>query len=275
MSAGLKWACIAMVSTISLAVSTDESFAGRGRGRSGWTIGVGPGGVYGGYTQGGWYGNPGWYGSGGWYGNRGWYGNPGWYGGRYYGSNYYYPNYGYSSGYYYYPSYSYGGQIYSNTPSYQSGSSIATNSPPMRTGSGGDVVIMNSQENGTALNYSLNGQHYTIQPGQTQRVSNDRQWIVEFDRGSGEGSARYTLNEGKFKFKSTENGWELVRIADQDATSRTTAKPPLDTINEPPPRTFDDEEPQRSQRESDRDRELDDRDEAPRSDSLEAAPEPQ
>lgn len=223
MYAGMKWAIIAAISTVSLAVTPNDSWAQRrgrgGRGGSGWSIGIGPGGIYGGYNQGGWRGNR------GWYGNRGgWYGNGGYYGG-------YYPNYGYSNGYYVDPSYSSGGVIYS-TPSYSSSpvatNNVTPNAPVMRSGSGGDVIIENSADNGTALNYSLNGHDYTIQPGQTQRITNDRNWIVEFDRGSGQGTGRYTLSEGRFKFKSTDSGWDLVRAASQsDSAPQTTAKPPL------------------------------------------------
>ena len=74
--------------------SAQRGWGGGGRGGSGFSIGVGPGGVYGGYSSGGYYG-----------------GYPGSYGGyRGYGSGYYggYPSY-YGRGYYGgYPSY-YGG----------------------------------------------------------------------------------------------------------------------------------------------------------------------
>lgn len=235
---GMKWTLLA-ATAVGMALKPDVSWARGGRGgggwggggwgggRSGFSIGVGPGGVYGGY------------GRGGYYGGRGYYGGQGYYGGGYNGGGYY-PSYGYSNGYsngYYYPSDNSGGVIYSSPTNIAPvvTNNVTPNSPAIRSGSGGDVIIENSTDNAAALNYSLNGNNYTIQPGQTQRIANDRQWIVEFDRGSNQGSARYSLSEGKFKFKSTEQGWELVRTATQTtAVPHSTAKPPLPGRNEQP-----------------------------------------
>jgi len=238
MYTGMKWTLLTVIAVSAVALTPDTSWAqrgrggwGRGGGRGGFSIGIGHGGVYAGYGRGGrgnWGGGRGWgNGFNNWGGGRGYYGGNGFYGG-----GYSYPSYGYSNGYYA-PSYSQGTVIYS-TPTYSSPvvtSTVTPNAPILRSGSGGDIVIENLNENGTAINYSLNGNNYTIQPGQTQRITNDRQWVVEFDRGTGQGTGRYTLSEGRFKFKSTDQGWELVRAVDQSATTQSTAKPPLPDPN--------------------------------------------
>jgi uncharacterized protein (TIGR03000 family) len=126
-----SWLAPLVLSVAGLFVLADTAEAQRGRGRggwggnrSGWSIGIGPGGIYGGYSSGG--GN--WGRGGGWGGNY-WGGYPGSYygrgyygggllgsvlGGGYYGSSY--PYYGgsyYGSSYPYYNTYSYSYPSYS------------------------------------------------------------------------------------------------------------------------------------------------------------------
>ena len=223
-----KWILLAALAAGSVLMpETSWARGGRGRGGGGWgggSWGGGRSGVYIGIGNGGYYGG---YGRGGYYGGRGYYGG---YGGGYY------PNYGYSNGYSY-PGYN-SGTVIDSSPVYNSApvisSTVVPNNPPMRTG-GGDVIIENSAENASTVNYSLNGNNYTIQPGQTQRIANDRQWVVEFDRGEGQGTARYTLSEGRFRFKPTEQGWELMRAQNQAGSiQQNTAKPPLPGLNESP-----------------------------------------
>ena len=193
---------------------------------------AGPGGTYAGYGNGGWYGGPGYYGNG--YGN-GYYGNG--YGNGYYGG--YRPGIGVgiSNGYpnngYYSPN--------ANNNYYQNNSGMAYGAPttngvpnPPYAG-GGEVLIVNPAENSSAVSYSLNGLSYNIKPGETQRIANDRPWVIQFDRGDNQNAARYTLSQGHFKFKSTDQGVELVRAADQSGRRirPKTAKPPLP--NDPTP----------------------------------------
>ncbi len=231
-----KWAVLAVAVT---ALAPEDSWAQWRRGRnSGFYIGTGPGGTYAGYGTG--WNNRGWYGPG--Y-NNGYYGN-GFYGpyrpglnvgigvpNGYYNNGYYYQNNAYyppATGYY-----DNSGVVYS-TPAQSAPTTIAVN-PPQSTG---DVEIVNPADNSSELNYALNGQTFTIQPGQTQRIQNDRRWIIEFPRGENpQEIARYTLSPGRFKFKPMDQGWELVRAADQSTRqSVETAKPPL-----PDDRTFEDQ----------------------------------
>jgi hypothetical protein len=240
-----KWAVLAVAVT---ALATEESEAQwrRGRRNSGFYIGTGPGGTYAGYGTG--WNNPGWYGPGFYGPGYGW--NNGWYqpgigiglNSGYYNNGYYYPNN------VYYPGTVYSGNsgIVYSTPAQGAPNSVAVN-PGQSTG---DVEIVNPADNSSALNYALNGQNFTIQPGQTQRIQHDRRWIIEFPRGDDPNQelARYTLSPGRFKFKPMDQGWELVRAADKSSgQSVETAKPPL-----PADRTFEEESRPVERREGDR-----------------------
>jgi hypothetical protein len=74
----------------------------------------------------------------------------------------------------------------------------------------GDIVIANPIENDAAVSYLLMSRYpYTIEAGFKQQLANDREWLIEFDRGGSYGKARYTLPEGRYDFVVTEKGWEL------------------------------------------------------------------
>ena len=139
--------------------------------------------------------------------------------GGYRGYGYGYPAYGYNN----YPSYGYGSPTYTN--SYGTSGAVTTNGSSTNTvvpnqlpeaqnaGSGGTVQIAYPASSGPVVHYSLNGADQALNPGKIQSFPNDRRWIVQFDRGGGFGSARYTLSDGLYKFKTTDHGWELVRAA--------------------------------------------------------------
>lgn len=237
---GLKLALAGLVAA-TLALAPNASWA-RGHGGGGGFHG---GGFHGGGFRGGGFGGGGFRGGGGGYrggavyrGGSGYYGNRGYYGGSgYYGG--YYPGYyggnglgygllgyglGYGMGYNrgYYGGYGgYGGNGYGGSP--YAGSSYGGsnyNYAPQVVSTGGPISIEYPSGLGPLVNYSLNGNPYSIRPGQSQNFVNDRNWIVEFDRGSGFGPARYTLHDGHFKFKQTNYGWELVRATTMSAAER-------------------------------------------------------
>ncbi|MBC7818291.1 MAG: hypothetical protein IAG10_15500 [Planctomycetaceae bacterium] len=215
---------VAVVS--SLVASTAQADSRRGGGSRGWGgggsrgwggIGIGGSGFQlnigrGGYGYGRGYG--GWGGYGGGY-NRGWGG--GYYGGGY-GSGYYSPGYygqTYSSpNYYYAPS-----QVYTD-------STVVPSGPQAPTFDGGSIVLTNPATNTETIEYGLNGQAFTMKPGQTQRFTHDRDWIVEFERGVSNNVARYGLKSTSYKFKRTSNGWELFEQADSRPTAGALSPPP-------------------------------------------------
>lgn len=77
------------------------------------------------------------------------------------------------------------------------------------------------------INYSLNGFQYTIRPGESQTLVNDRLWTIQFDRGGEFGRARYSLSPGQFEFTVSAAGWDFVqRPGALDAYSTNGAPPP-------------------------------------------------
>ncbi len=128
------------------------------------------------------------------------------------------PRYYYSTPAYTYPSYS--------TPSYSYPSTVIVNSTPSvpsPTFDNGPIVITAPATNEKPIEYMLNGQTFTIKPGQSQKFNHDRDWIVDFDRGYGKGTGKYSLKATTYKFKMTNNGWELFEAAKPE--------PPMDTTN--------------------------------------------
>ncbi len=121
----------------------------------------------------------------------------------------------------------YGGNVYGNRGTWNPGVASpnlvampANNIPPnvipgSMIGGFGKVLITNPADSGGDVNYVLNGNKYSIQPGQTQSLDNDRVWTIDFASGGPRGGVRYTLSPGQFKFVVKESGWELVRAANQ------------------------------------------------------------
>ena len=77
--------------------------------------------------------------------------------------------------------------------------------------SGGPIKIVNPANSGVTLNYTLNGNLYTIQPGYSQDLQEDRAWVIQFSRGPDLDQARYGLTSGVYTFTRTDRGWELFR----------------------------------------------------------------
>ena len=72
------------------------------------------------------------------------------------------------------------------------------------------VVLMNAGE--TAVNYTVNGHQFTIEPGYRQTLPAGKTWTVTFDRGGSFGTAKYGLSEGTYEFTAPEDkGWELFK----------------------------------------------------------------
>jgi len=158
-------------------------------------VGIGIGGGYGGYGYGG-YGYRG-YGYGSPFGYPGFYGGPG-YGSGFYGGMQVAPNYGRSYGY--------------STPRR---TIVANPMPaPPREGASLPIKIMSPEDAGAPIAYSVNEFEYTIEPGESQTLINDREWVIEFDRGGDFGTARYTLYPGTYEFALAKNGWEVYHDAD-------------------------------------------------------------
>lgn len=84
----------------------------------------------------------------------------------------------------------------------------------LQTPAAGIVRIVNPAATQTTLGFAINGQPYSLEAGQTQDVTLPENPVIEFDRGSGNDTGRYSLSEGEYRFASTPQGWELYRSND-------------------------------------------------------------
>lgn len=114
---------------------------------------------------------------------------------------------------------------------------------------GGKFVLTNPRESGGAIQYSLNEYTYTINPGETQSVDLDRDWVIRFDNGLSRNMA-YRMQQGTYEFTvSAQKGWDIARrVADPPvapglananvAPSLSTNSVPDSLGNTPPPNTL-------------------------------------
>ena len=92
-------------------------------------------------------------------------------------------------------------------------------SPILENFSGGPIKIVNPAKSGVTLSYLLDGNDFTIPPGYSQELREDRAWVIEFSRGANLDQARYGLQSGVYTFTRTDHGWELYRSDFQQAAA--------------------------------------------------------
>ena len=63
------------------------------------------------------------------------------------------------------------------------GNAYVVQRPILEDFSGGPIKIVNPAKNGVTLNYTLDGNAFTIPPGYSQDLREDRAWVIEFSRG--------------------------------------------------------------------------------------------
>jgi len=142
---------------------------------------------------------------------------------------------------YYAPTYVGSSYYYDSTPSYvpnyvlapktvETVREVVVETPrPSEPTDGGPIVIVCPIENSAPVEYAINGHRFTMKPGQTQKFSNDRRWVIEFDQGAGRGRTKYTLNAGTFKFKQAGAGWDFVQTVERATSKEEAPPPPMDT----------------------------------------------
>lgn len=169
------------------------------------------GGHMGGHSGGHYHG-----GGGGYYGGYG-----GFYGGGlgYYGSGY---GYGYSSPYWY------NRQGYYSPPVYATPQYIVSTVSTVPAPDGGEIVLFVAPDAPGAIQYTLNGQPYSLKPGETQRFTNDRVWTIEFaPTNNGQVALRYTLLSARYKFKTSGSGMGLFQTQDMPPVATTPVPNPV------------------------------------------------
>jgi hypothetical protein len=110
---------------------------------------------------------------------------------------------------------------YRSSPSYVR-SSVAPTPRPQPVGDGLPIKIVCPDDLGAELTYTLNEHEYTIKPGESQTLVNNRQWVITFDRGADYGTAQYSMSAGTYTFALTKKGWDIYHDAD---VSKLTKKP--------------------------------------------------
>lgn len=120
-------------------------------------------------------------------------------------TDYYRPAYGYT------PTYS--------TPIPQNNISYRPAAPPPVPRTGLPIVISLPANAEQEVRYLLNGYPYSIKPGYQQQITDDRAWEIAFGSGGNKGNLRYSLAPGKFDFRLTDGGLDIVR----DTTTQVSA----------------------------------------------------
>lgn len=85
------------------------------------------------------------------------------------------------------------------------------------------VRIANPAETQSTLGFAIDGQPYSLEAGKVQNVELSDTAVIEFDRGSGDDTGRYTLSPGEYQFGATPKGWELFRAGDESETESVAA----------------------------------------------------
>jgi hypothetical protein len=116
-----------------------------------------------------------------------------------------------------------------NAPAVVAGNAVRNKIPvPPAAGRGGAFVLTNPADSGGPIRYSLNSFDYTINPGESQTVPLDRDWVISFDNGMSK-TVTYRMEDGLYEFTvSPQTGWNLVK--------RTAAAAPLNPLPVPPGR---------------------------------------
>lgn len=80
------------------------------------------------------------------------------------------------------------------------------------------LLLTNPADTTGPISYVLDSAPFTMDAGGSQELAGKASWLIEFDRGAGNGPARYSLTDGAYHFAMTDRGWELYS---DTAASRT------------------------------------------------------
>ena len=85
-------------------------------------------------------------------------------------------------------------------------------SEPLADGAGDPSVgltLVNPKKNGTPFNYVLDDRPMNLASGQAASFTDGPEWIVTFDRGEGNSTARHKVVPGSYQFTATGGSWDL------------------------------------------------------------------
>ena len=98
------------------------------------------------------------------------------------------------------------------------------------------VLIANTAKDGRTIRYSVSGTDFEIPPGYSQVVVAPAGSIISYDRGDKVGTEMFTLTDGAYEFRTSEQGWRFyatnpnmanVAKAKSDAGPTDASKPPV------------------------------------------------
>jgi hypothetical protein len=81
-----------------------------------------------------------------------------------------------------------------------------------------ELVLVNPLENGGVVLFLVDGEMFSLSPGESQNWPADRDRQIAFHRGESFGDFRTMLRNGHYTFRVGAQGWELV--ADEQESPR-------------------------------------------------------
>jgi len=95
----------------------------------------------------------------------------------------------------------------------------ATPSQPVVAESQPALTIVNPRQTGGAVHYAVDGEVFSLQPGQYHRLPGKQPRTIEFDRGDDYGYAEERASDGTYAFEVGSTGWKLKQIDSAKAKS--------------------------------------------------------
>ena len=87
-------------------------------------------------------------------------------------------------------------------------------SEPLPEGSGDPSIgltLVNPKKNGVPFNYTLDDRSKSLASGQAESFTDGPEWIVLFDRGEGNATARHKVVAGSYQFTVAGGSWDLTK----------------------------------------------------------------
>ena len=88
-----------------------------------------------------------------------------------------------------------------------------------------NVLIANTAKDGRTIRYSISGTDYEIPPGYSRVLAAPAGSTISYDRGDKVGTEMFTLKDGTYEFRRSEQGWRFYAINPDVAKAKTAAKP--------------------------------------------------
>ena len=105
--------------------------------------------------------------------------------------------------------------------------SPAAPSEPVVVESQPALTIVNPRQTGGAVHYAVDGEVFSLQPGQYHRLPGKQPRTIEFDRGDDYGYAEERAGDGIFAFEVGPTGWKLNQVETAKAQSLLEACQPI------------------------------------------------